>query len=71
MELVQPTKKVFTATIHIAVDAENEGEACDIASELLTNHAMGNAIIIDWQYQKHFAQKKDIFFPLEEGDLFK
>lgn len=48
-------RKVWIATVYIAVFAEEESEACDAISLSLTENLMGpgpvgSGAIVDWQY---------------------
>lgn len=43
-------KKVYIATVQIAVEAEDNPTACDAISECLTHNLMHNGAILDWSY---------------------
>lgn len=45
-------EKVFTATIMVAIKANEQAEACDALTAMLTENLMQSGSLIDWQYTK-------------------
>lgn len=59
-------KKIFVATIKVAVVAENPHEACDAMSTAMTENLMLSGGILDWRYaelgepEKTFSDKGEM-----------
>lgn len=77
-ELNVQKKKIYIATVQIAIESENTAEACDSISACLTENLMQANAIIDWQYLPEGEGKypDPIFIgeympPFEEGELFQ
>lgn len=45
-------KKIFVATIKVAVIAENPHEACDAMSAAMSENLIASGGILDWRYAK-------------------
>lgn len=73
-------KKVFIATIKVAIQAESQTEACDALTAMLTEHLMHDpeTSLVDWQYTQ--AENGQVNEPelkgeydlsiIEEGEIF-
>lgn len=59
-------KKIFIATVQIAVEASEVAEAQDAMSECLTHNLMQANAIVDWQY---LSIAGVILEPVEVGEF--
>lgn len=71
-------KSIFIATVKLAIEADNETEACDSITGCLTENLMMSEAIIDWEYcpdEKGVITgpvfKGILNAPFEEGELFR
>ncbi len=70
-------KKIFLATVQIAFEADNEAEACDAVSGMLSENLKAVGALVDWQYMPFngtYHQPVELgvvdIDTIEEGELF-